>query len=116
MIRSALTSASSAPVAQSAEAADSKSVQCAFESHRGHHLTSENPTYLTPSGPLAVLERVIYHRNRYQPASEVRKVSPVDLNDMVNTPALTAEKCPGCGCNARPYTGSPPHTPQCPYR
>jgi hypothetical protein len=25
-----------APVAQSAEAADSKSVQCAFESHRGH--------------------------------------------------------------------------------
>ena len=27
-----------APVAQSAEAADSKSVQCAFESHRGHPL------------------------------------------------------------------------------
>ena len=66
--------------------------------------------------PPQALERVTCHRNRYQPASEVRKVLPVDLTDITDTPALTAEKCPGCGCNARPYTGSPPHASHCPYR
>jgi hypothetical protein len=29
---------------------------------------------------------------------------------------IMSEKCPGCGCNSGPYTGSPPHSKHCPYR
>lgn len=32
------------------------------------------------------------------------------------TPQYPTEKCPGCGANTRPYTGSPPHGPHCPWR
>ncbi len=53
-----------APVAQSAEAADSKSAQCAFESHRGHHEPDRAVRRALPAPPRTPCPPAARHAQR----------------------------------------------------